>query len=90
MTIDPKHAARVIARCEEERLTDDLVATADRLAIREAAVLGFRLQIANEMEGIEIDRRRGAPIDEREERLATLRRAEARLRGWNPLRRGEP
>lgn len=90
MTTTREHMERVLAYQEEARLELDLVVTADRLAIREAAVLGFRLQIATEMEGIEIDRRRGAPVAEREERLAMLRRAEARLRAWQPLRKEGP
>lgn len=52
--------------------------------IKEAAELGFRLQEANELEGMTIDRRDGRSIEARELRLVDYRRAAAVNRAWNP------
>lgn len=55
--------------------------------IQRAAIAGLRLQMAQELEGIGIDRNAGRTtrVEEREQRLVDLHRAAERALAWNPL-----
>lgn len=90
-TADQAHAERIIEhgkKVEAEQLAADLAATHDWILIQSAAVAGLRLQIATELEGIDVDRRLGntARVTAREERLVLLRRAAETARAWHPIR----